>query len=99
MNDESGRTGPIRNPDSLFIAHHSSFSGFPRALHLIPRRRRMAGMLEGRIAVAVRQERVAEIGLLRAGLAGDRAALEQLLAPYERPLFTLCRGILGSAED
>lgn len=42
---------------------------------------------------------VTEFQLLRAGQAGDRAALEQLLAPYERPLYGLCRGILGHADD
>jgi RNA polymerase sigma-70 factor, ECF subfamily len=41
----------------------------------------------------------AERALLRAGQAGDRAALEQLVAPHERPLFGLCYGILGHAED
>jgi RNA polymerase sigma-70 factor (ECF subfamily) len=40
-----------------------------------------------------------EARLLQAGRAGDRAALERLLVPYERPLFALCRGILGHAED
>jgi RNA polymerase sigma-70 factor (ECF subfamily) len=42
---------------------------------------------------------VAEAQLLRAGQAGDRSALEQLLVPYERPLYALCRGILGHADD
>lgn len=59
----------------------------------------MVGMLEGRIAVAVRREWVAESHLVRAGLAGDRAALEALLAPHQQPLYTLCRGILGSSDD
>jgi DNA-directed RNA polymerase specialized sigma24 family protein len=40
-----------------------------------------------------------EAELLRAGQAGDQAALEQLLTPYERPLYALCRGILGHADD
>jgi RNA polymerase sigma-70 factor, ECF subfamily len=40
-----------------------------------------------------------EAALLRAGPAGDRAALEELLAGYERPLFVFCRGILGHRED
>jgi RNA polymerase sigma-70 factor, ECF subfamily len=40
-----------------------------------------------------------EIHLLHAGQAGDRTALEQLLIPYERPLYALCRGILGHADD
>jgi RNA polymerase sigma-70 factor (ECF subfamily) len=42
---------------------------------------------------------VAESALLRAGQAGDRAALEQLLALHERPLLALCYGILVHAED
>jgi RNA polymerase sigma-70 factor (ECF subfamily) len=42
---------------------------------------------------------VSETQLLRAGQAGDRTALEQLLVPYERPLYALCRGILGHADD
>jgi RNA polymerase sigma-70 factor, ECF subfamily len=42
---------------------------------------------------------VTEAHLLRAGQAGDRTALEQLLVPYERPLYALCRGILGHADD
>ena len=42
---------------------------------------------------------VTEAHLLRAGQAGDRMALEQLLVPYERPLYALCRGILGHADD
>jgi RNA polymerase sigma-70 factor, ECF subfamily len=40
-----------------------------------------------------------EAALLRAGQAGDRTALEQLLALHERPLLSLCRGILAHAED
>lgn len=40
-----------------------------------------------------------EARLVRAGLAGDRAALEELLGPYERRLYMLCRGILGHAQD
>jgi RNA polymerase sigma-70 factor (ECF subfamily) len=41
----------------------------------------------------------AEATLLRAGRAGDREALEQLVALHERPLFALCHGILGHVED
>jgi RNA polymerase sigma-70 factor, ECF subfamily len=37
--------------------------------------------------------------LLLAGRSGDRTALEQLLTPFERPLFAVCRGMLGHAED
>jgi RNA polymerase sigma-70 factor, ECF subfamily len=47
-----------------------------------------------------REERPsAEAALLRAGQAGDQAALDQLLAPHERPLLALCRGVLGHTED
>jgi RNA polymerase sigma factor (sigma-70 family) len=42
---------------------------------------------------------VCEARLLPAARAGDRAALEQLLAPHERSLYVLCRGILGHAQD
>ena len=42
---------------------------------------------------------VAEAALLRAGRAGDGAALEQLLSLHYRSLFILCHGILGHAED
>src|SRR5262249_36026704 len=41
----------------------------------------------------------AEAALLRAGRAGDRTALEQLLALHERPLFTFCHDMLRHAED
>jgi RNA polymerase sigma factor (sigma-70 family) len=37
--------------------------------------------------------------LLQAALAGDRAAIARLLAPYERRLYVLCRGILGHTQD
>jgi RNA polymerase sigma-70 factor (ECF subfamily) len=40
-----------------------------------------------------------EAQLLRAGRAGDHAALERLLEPHERSLYALCRGILGHADD
>jgi RNA polymerase sigma-70 factor, ECF subfamily len=43
--------------------------------------------------------RVSEAHLLRAARVGDRAALEALLAPHERRLYVLCRGILGHAQD
>jgi RNA polymerase sigma-70 factor, ECF subfamily len=36
---------------------------------------------------------------LRAAQAGDRAALDELLAPHERALRALCHGILSHAED
>jgi RNA polymerase sigma factor (sigma-70 family) len=41
----------------------------------------------------------AEAALLRAGLAGDRAALGELLALHERALVAFCLGILGNIED
>jgi RNA polymerase sigma-70 factor (ECF subfamily) len=41
----------------------------------------------------------AEAALLQAGLAGDREALDQLLALHERRLLALCHGMLGHAED
>jgi RNA polymerase sigma-70 factor (ECF subfamily) len=37
--------------------------------------------------------------LLRAGQAGDLAALDELLERHKRPLLGLCRGILGHADD
>jgi RNA polymerase sigma-70 factor, ECF subfamily len=40
-----------------------------------------------------------EAALLRAGRAGDHAALEQLLSLHYRSLFAFCHGILGHAED
>jgi RNA polymerase sigma-70 factor (ECF subfamily) len=40
-----------------------------------------------------------EADLLRAARAGDRGALEHLLAPYERSLYALCRGMLAQPED
>jgi RNA polymerase sigma-70 factor (ECF subfamily) len=46
-----------------------------------------------------REEPSEEARLLRAALAGDRAALAQLLSPHERRLSMLCRGILGHAQD
>ena len=44
-------------------------------------------------------EQAAETALLRAGRGGDRAALEQLLALHQHPLFVLCHGMLGHADD
>jgi RNA polymerase sigma-70 factor (ECF subfamily) len=41
----------------------------------------------------------AEAALIRAALAGDRAALEQLLGPHRRSVVAVCYGILGNAED
>src|SRR5260370_27500224 len=41
----------------------------------------------------------AAAALIRAALGGDRAAMEQLLAPHRQPLVTFCYRLLGSAED
>jgi RNA polymerase sigma-70 factor (ECF subfamily) len=41
----------------------------------------------------------AESALIRAALAGDRAALEQLLGPHRRSVVAVCYGVLGSTED
>ena len=41
----------------------------------------------------------AEAALLRAGRAGDLAALERLVARHKRALFALCYGILGHPDD
>ena len=52
------------------------------------------------LSVSERDERAGRVAaLLRAGQAGDRAALEELLGAYERPLLAFCRGILGHRED
>ena len=40
-----------------------------------------------------------ETPLLHAGKAGDREALDELLALHERPLHALCLGILGHPQD
>jgi RNA polymerase sigma-70 factor, ECF subfamily len=45
------------------------------------------------------EEPSADLALLRAGQAGDQAALEQLIAQHQRPLFGLCYGILQHADD
>jgi RNA polymerase sigma-70 factor, ECF subfamily len=37
--------------------------------------------------------------VVRAAQAGDRAALEDLVARYKQPLFVLCYGILGDRDD
>jgi len=59
----------------------------------------MLGLQEER-AVRENEEGAAEeAALLRAGRAGDPAALEQLLALHKRSLYALCRGILGHADD
>jgi RNA polymerase sigma factor (sigma-70 family) len=41
----------------------------------------------------------AESTLIQAALAGDRAALEQLLGPHRRSVVAVCYGILGNTED
>lgn len=37
--------------------------------------------------------------LVRAYQSGDRAALERLLSPFERPLYRVCLGILMNPDD
>jgi RNA polymerase sigma-70 factor (ECF subfamily) len=37
--------------------------------------------------------------LLRSARAGERAALDQLVAAYQRPLFGFCLGVLDHPED
>jgi RNA polymerase sigma-70 factor, ECF subfamily len=59
----------------------------------------MAGIQEWLAVGEIQGGRAAQSALLRAAQAGDRAAAELLLAPHERPLFSLCYGILGHAED
>lgn len=59
----------------------------------------MVGVQKWRAVSEIEEGRGAELHLLRAGQAGDHAALEKLLSPYERPLYALCRGILGHADD
>jgi RNA polymerase sigma-70 factor (ECF subfamily) len=51
------------------------------------------------LAVSESDERTTEAALLRAGQAGDRAALDRLLALHEHALLAFCRGILGQFED
>jgi RNA polymerase sigma-70 factor, ECF subfamily len=41
----------------------------------------------------------AESALIRAAVAGDRTALEQLLGPHRRNVVAMCYGILGNVED
>jgi RNA polymerase sigma-70 factor (ECF subfamily) len=47
----------------------------------------------------VQREAAAERALLQAARAGDRDALDQLIALHYEPLFALCVSILGHAED
>ena len=48
---------------------------------------------------AAREAEITDAELVRAGQAGDRAALERLLSRHQRSLYLLCRGILPNAED
>jgi RNA polymerase sigma-70 factor, ECF subfamily len=74
-------------------------AAFNRA-DVIPQGEQIVSVRPWLLAVGESDERAAtEAELLRAGQAGDRAALDQLLAPYERGLLAFCRGILGHAED
>jgi RNA polymerase sigma-70 factor (ECF subfamily) len=43
--------------------------------------------------------RARDAALVRAGLAGDLPALEQLFRPHERSLVGFCYGVLGNTED
>jgi RNA polymerase sigma-70 factor, ECF subfamily len=45
------------------------------------------------------EEPTKEAALVRAGRAGDPAALEQLLGLHKRAVYALCRSILGHADD
>src|SRR6266581_3361189 len=76
------------------------------AVQWVRRAQRMVGMLSAqkwRTYTAgsdeVKEGPVHEARLLKAAQTGDHLALERLLAPYERPLYALCRGILGHADD
>jgi RNA polymerase sigma-70 factor, ECF subfamily len=53
----------------------------------------------GIIAMSEFESRPAEPDLLRAAQAGDREAMDRLLALHERPLLVLCHGMLGHADD
>lgn len=58
------------------------------------------GIQQELLIVGNREERrSSEAVLVRAAQAGDRAALEQLVALYKQPLFVLCYGILGHVQD
>ncbi len=56
------------------------------------------GEIESEAAAPVRFGSTRCAGTRRGGSRGA-AGLEQLLAPHERPLFGLCHGILGHADD
>jgi RNA polymerase sigma-70 factor (ECF subfamily) len=58
------------------------------------------GIQQWSVAVSDKQgPSAAEAALLRAGQAGDREALDELLAQHERRVLAVCHGILGHAED
>jgi RNA polymerase sigma-70 factor (ECF subfamily) len=59
----------------------------------------MAGIREWLAVGEIDGGRAGQSALLRAAQSGDREAAEQILAPHERPLFALCHGILGHADD
>src|SRR5690242_6632035 len=63
------------------------------------REERMLGLQGLRLVNDPNSLVTAEDDLLRAGRAGDPWALQRLFAPYERPLFILCRGTLGHTDD
>jgi RNA polymerase sigma-70 factor, ECF subfamily len=60
---------------------------------------RRVSIQRGLIAMSEIEGRPAETDLLRAAQAGDRAAMDRLLALHERPLLVLCHGMLGHADD
>jgi RNA polymerase sigma-70 factor (ECF subfamily) len=57
-----------------------------------------ASASEGSGEAPARGEPAEEV-IVRAAQAGARVALEQLVARHKGPLYVLCRGVLGSAED
>jgi RNA polymerase sigma-70 factor (ECF subfamily) len=60
----------------------------------------MVSIRQGIWAVREDEERpAAELALIRAGQAGDRAALARLLALHKEALLAFCYGILGHVED
>jgi RNA polymerase sigma-70 factor (ECF subfamily) len=51
------------------------------------------------LAVGEIDDGTVETALLRAGRAGDPVALERLLALHQAPLYRLCHGVLGHADE
>jgi RNA polymerase sigma-70 factor, ECF subfamily len=51
------------------------------------------------VAQEARECSATESVLVEAGRAGDRAALERLLAPHKLPLLAFCAGMLAQADD